>query len=166
MPAERSALPQKAIAIVGIAGLFPGSETLAEFWDNICAGVDSTSEVPSGRWLIDPERAFDPLIGNADHVYLTRGGFVPRDRFDPGELTIDGIPAARLDPVFQLALHVGRAAWRNAKTDRVDSRRAGVIFGNIVLPVESVANGRARCSQTDLKSSWTWRQPRQGPSSL
>ena len=91
------------------------------------------------RWLIDPDQAFDPRIGLTDHVYSTRGGFVPRDRFDPGDLMIDGIPAAGLDPVFQLALHVGQAAWRDAKTDRIDCRRAGVIFGNIVLPVESVA---------------------------
>jgi acyl transferase domain-containing protein/3-hydroxymyristoyl/3-hydroxydecanoyl-(acyl carrier protein) dehydratase len=139
MPGEISASPEKAIAIVGIAGLFPGSETLGEFWDNICAGVDSTSDVRGGRWLIDPDRAFDPRIGLPDHVYSRRGGYVPTDRFDPGDLKIEGIPAAGLDPVFQLALHVGQAAWRDAKTDRVDSRRAGVIFGNIVLPVESVA---------------------------
>ena len=43
----------------------------------------------------------------------------------------------RLDPVFQLALHVARQAWRDARTDRVDRRRAGVIFGNIVLPTET-----------------------------
>src|SRR4029077_14796914 len=131
-----SASPESAIVIVGIAGLFPGSATLGEFWDNICAGVDSTAEAPRGRWLIDAASAFDPQIGRADHVYSRRGGFVPRDRFDPGDLKIDGVPAAGLDPVFQLALHVGRAAWSDAITDRVDSRRAGVIIGNIVLPVE------------------------------
>ena len=139
MPALANAEPERAIAIVGIAGLFPGSATLEEFWDNIRAGVDSTSEVPEGRWLLDAARAFDPRIGVPDHVYSTRGGYIPRELFDPGDLTIDGIRAAELDPVFQLALHVGRAAWRDARTEQVDRRRAGVIFGNIVLPVESVA---------------------------
>ena len=79
MPADSPIEPEAAIAIVGIAGLFPGSATLEEFWDNICRGVDSTSEVPAGRWLIDPAEAFDPRIGLADHVYSTRGGFVPPD---------------------------------------------------------------------------------------
>ena len=139
MPADSLAAPDEAIAIVGIAGLFPGSETLAEFWDNICRGVDSTTEVPEGRWLLDPAEAFDPRIGLPDHVYSTRGGFVPRERFDPAGLEIEGIPAAELDPVFQLALKVAQAAWRDARTDQVDSGRAGVIFGNIVLPVESAA---------------------------
>ena len=57
----------------------------------------------------------------------------------PAASTIDGISVSRLDPVFQLALHVARAAWSDARTDRVDGLRAGVILGNIVLPVESVA---------------------------
>ncbi len=139
MPADSLAAPDEAIAIVGIAGLFPGSENLAEFWDNICRGVDSTTDVPEGRWLLGPAEAFDPQVGLADHVYSTRGGFVANERFDPAGLEIDGIRASELDPVFQLALHVARAAWRDARTDRVNSRRAGVIFGNIVLPVESAA---------------------------
>ena len=103
---------------MGIAGLFPGSETLSEFWDNIRAGIDSTTEVPEGRWLIEPDQAFDPRVGLPDHVYSKRGGFVPRRHFDPGDLVIAGIPAANLDPVFQLALHVARAAWRDARTER------------------------------------------------
>ena len=128
-----------AIAIVGIAGLFPGSNTLEEFWDNICRGVDSTTEVPDGRWLIDPAEAFDSRIGQPDCVYSTRGGFVPSGQFDPGDLAIDGIPVSELDPVFQLALHVARAAWRDARTGRVNGLRAGVILGNIVLPVQKLA---------------------------
>ena len=139
MPVLPQRAPEKALAIVGIAGLFPGSATLEQFWNNIKAGVDSTSEVPVGRWLLDRAAAFDPRIGHADHVYSSRGGFVPRELFDPGDLELGGVKAAALDPVFQLALHVGRAAWRDARTDRLDTARCGVIFGNIVLPVESAA---------------------------
>ena len=82
MPAESSAAPEEAIAIVGIAGLFPGSETLAEFWDNIRAGR-RFDERSACRPLADRSRseAFDPRIGLADHVYSTRGGFVPTRTF-------------------------------------------------------------------------------------
>jgi acyl transferase domain-containing protein/3-hydroxymyristoyl/3-hydroxydecanoyl-(acyl carrier protein) dehydratase len=139
MPADLSVRSGPAIAIVGIAGLFPGSDTLEGFWNNICQGVDSTTEVPPGRWLIEPAEAFNSRIGRADCVYSTRGGFVPSERFDPGDLAIEGISVSTLDPVFQLALHVARAAWGDARTERVDARRAGVILGNIVLPVESLA---------------------------
>jgi acyl transferase domain-containing protein/3-hydroxymyristoyl/3-hydroxydecanoyl-(acyl carrier protein) dehydratase len=139
MQEKSSVRPDAAIAIVGIAGLFPGSDTLEGFWDNICRGVDSTSDVPVGRWLIDPAEALDSRIGRADCVYSTRGGFVPSERFDPGDQKIEGIPVSALDPVFQLTLHVARAAWRDARTERVDGLRAGVILGNIVLPVQSLA---------------------------
>ena len=52
--------PNDTIAIVGIGGLFPGAVTLEQFWANVRDGIDSTSDVPPGRWLIEPERAFDP----------------------------------------------------------------------------------------------------------
>ena len=128
-----------AIAIVGMAGLFPGSDTLEGFWDNIRRGVDSTTEVPQGRWLLEKSEAFDRRIGRPDFVYSTRGGFVPSEQFDPGSLEIDGIAVSDLDPVFQLALHVARAAWADARTDRVEVLRAGVILGNIVVPVQASA---------------------------
>ena len=139
MPAESSVPDDAAIAIVGIAGLFPGGATLEEFWDNIRQGVDSTSEVPGGRWLIDPAEAFDPRIARADCVYSTRGGFVPSERFHPGDLEIDGIAVSTLDPVFQLSLHVRGAAWADARTERIARDRAGVILGNIVLPVQTLS---------------------------
>ena len=126
---------------MGIAGLFPGSETLAEFWDNICRGVDSTSEVPDGP-LADrsrPRRS-TPRIGLADHVYSTRGGFVPRERFDPGDLEDRRDPGGRAGSGLSArAPRRRRLPGATRRTDRVDSRRAGVILGNIVLPVESVA---------------------------
>ena len=75
MPADHRGT-RRAIAIVGIAGLFPGSETLEEFWDNICRWRRFDERGAAGRWLIDPAEAFDPRVGQADHVYSTRGGFV------------------------------------------------------------------------------------------
>jgi acyl transferase domain-containing protein len=48
------------VAIVGIGGIFPGSPDLERFWANIAGAVDATSEVPPGRWPLDPADAFDP----------------------------------------------------------------------------------------------------------
>ena len=41
--------------------------------------------------------------------------------------------------MFHLALHAGRQAWRDARTEGLDRRRVGVIFGNIVLPTETAS---------------------------
>ena len=120
-------------------GPFSGAENLDQFWANVRGGIDATGDVPPGRWLIDPERAFDPRVAVADHVYSLRGGFIAaasrrreRTRHRPGSLE-------RLDPVFHLALHVARQAWDDARTEHVDRHKVGVIFGNIVLPTETAS---------------------------
>ena len=127
------------VAIVGIGGIFPGSADPDRFWANIAAGVDATREVPAGRWAVDASEAFDPRVGQADRVYSTRGGFIEDFRLDPEGLDLDPGLIERLDPMFQIALHAGRQAWRDASTEGVDRRRVGVVIGNIVLPTETAS---------------------------
>ncbi|HMB06182.1 MAG TPA: beta-ketoacyl synthase N-terminal-like domain-containing protein, partial [Isosphaeraceae bacterium] len=133
------------VAIVGIGGIFPGSPDLERFWANIAGAVDATSEVPPGRWPLDPADAFDPRVGTPDRVYSTRGGFVEGFRLDPDGLDIEPDLLARLDPMFHLALHAGRQAWRDAVTTDLDRRRVGVVFGNIVLPTDTTSALTREC---------------------
>src|SRR3954447_24196814 len=134
---------RERVAIVGIGGIFPGAPDLDRFWANIAGAVDATREVPRGRWAIDTAEAFDPRVAHPDRVYATRGGFIEGFRLDPEGLDLDPGLLERLDPMFQLALHAGRQAWRDALTEGVDRRRVGVVLGNIVLPTET-ASGMAR----------------------
>ena len=137
------------VAIVGIGGIFPGAPDLERFWANIAGGVDATREVPPGRWAIEASEAFDPRVGQPDRVYATRGGFIEDFRLDPEGLDLDPDLLERLDPMFQLALHAGRQAWRGAATEGLDRRRVGVVLGNIVLPTEtSAALARAYLGRT------------------
>jgi len=131
--------PVDAIAIVGIGGFFPGSETPARLWANILESVDATCDIPDGRWLIDPAQAFDPRIALADHVYSIRGGFVATPPVVLDGLDLDCSLLDRLDPLFHIALHVAQQAWCDAKTEEVDRSRVGVVFGNIVLPTETAS---------------------------
>ena len=139
MPADSRSGPTGAIAIVGIGCHFAGAATPEQLWTNLRAGTDATSDVPPGRWLIDPAAAFDRRIARVDHVYTTRGGFVATPRFDPRGTGLDGDLLDRLDPVFHLALSVAYQAWRDARTEAIDPRRAGTVFGNIVLPTETAS---------------------------
>ena len=131
--------PEERIAIVGIGGLFPGAPTVDQFWDNIRDGVDATSDVPPGRWLIEPARAYDPRVALPDKVYSIRGGFVAPPPLDFDGLDLETSVLERLDPLFHIALHVARQAWNDAQTGRVDRGRVGVVFGNIVLPTETAS---------------------------
>ncbi len=138
---------EDTIAIVGMGGLFPGSATLEQFWTNLRDAVDVTSEVPPGRWPIEASQAFDTAIARADRVCSTRGGFVsvPKaapDAFDESRPAgiFDRAVWERLDPV--LSSRAGRSlrGVASVRTDEVDRTRAGVVFGNIVLPTETASS--------------------------
>src|SRR5271167_3745997 len=99
------------IAIVGIGGLFPGPGPLAatpeQFWGNVVSAVDTSRDVPPGRWLLDADACFDPGIAVADHVYSKRGYFLGDVRHDATSLAIPADFLTELDPLFHLTLHAG-----------------------------------------------------------
>ncbi|MCP4156932.1 MAG: hypothetical protein GY757_54975, partial [bacterium] len=51
-----------AIAVIGMSGQFPKSETLDEFWDNLIHRRDCISEVPPVRWDIKEYYHPDPQV--------------------------------------------------------------------------------------------------------
>ena len=129
------------IAIVGFGGVFPSSPTLSDFWSHIVSGRDTARETPDHRWALTPDRAFDASRPTPDRVYSKRACLVD----DPGLVVdgaIDGLAieadfAQTLDVMVQLVLRAGRDAWFDARMERVDRSRIGVILGNIALPTES-----------------------------
>ncbi|QEH37092.1 Polyketide synthase PksN [Aquisphaera giovannonii] len=133
MAVDRSRAP---VAIVAYAGFLPGGGDLDDFWGRVVSGIDATSEIPDGRWLIPPADVYDPSIARPDRVYSTRGGFVPDIPADAEGLDVDPAYLDRLDPGVRLALVAGRDAWRAARTSGLDRKKVGVILGHIVLPTE------------------------------
>ncbi|WP_165063605.1 beta-ketoacyl synthase N-terminal-like domain-containing protein [Paludisphaera rhizosphaerae] len=129
------------VAIVGLGAAFPGALDADAFWRLVSEGRDATTEVPPGRWLLDPDQAFAPGIAQADRVYTTRGGFLADEALevDCTGLDVDLAHVVRLDPCFRLALRAAVQAWRSARTEGVDRSRVGVVFGHIVLPTETTS---------------------------
>ena len=60
------------IAVVGMAGIFPGAPDIDTFWHNIINKVDSTCEVPEGRWFIEPDAMYNP-DPMPDKAYVGQG---------------------------------------------------------------------------------------------
>jgi acyl transferase domain-containing protein/3-hydroxymyristoyl/3-hydroxydecanoyl-(acyl carrier protein) dehydratase len=60
-------------------------------------------------------------------------------RFDPTGTRLDPELVDRLDPMFHLALAAASQAWAEVNVDLADLGRAGVVFGNIVLPTETAS---------------------------
>lgn len=133
---ERHVSAAEPIAIVGLGAVFPGARDAAAYWQNLRAGVDATRDVPPGRWILDPRDVFDPRPG-PDRVFSKRAGYVEPFTLDPDGLLLDDHELAGLDPVLQLALEAGRAAWRDGVTRDVARQRAGVVLAAIALPTDA-----------------------------
>ncbi|MCK1798440.1 acyltransferase domain-containing protein, partial [Streptomyces sp. XM4193] len=116
------------VAIVGMAGMFPGAADLAEFWANVLSGKDSVTEVPASRW--DSGLYYDP-DGDGDRTPSRWGGFLPEIPFDPLSYGIPPASLGSIEPVQLLALEAARRALIDAGYEGADAdhRRTSVVFG-------------------------------------
>ena len=119
-----------------MGGVFPGAQSLAQFWDLVEQGRDTCRPVPAGRWLLAPELIRSAAPGAADAVFTDRGCFI--EGYTP-DFAATGLPrdiAEALDPAFHMLVAAGQAAFAQARTDALDRSRVGVIIGSIALPTE------------------------------
>jgi acyl transferase domain-containing protein/tryptophanase/pimeloyl-ACP methyl ester carboxylesterase/acyl carrier protein/SAM-dependent methyltransferase len=89
-----------AVAVIGMAGMFPGSPDLATFWDHLAAGADLTGPVPSDR---------RELLAHPDTAGTRAGFLADVAGFDAARFRISATEAALMDPQQRLFL---QAAWR------------------------------------------------------
>ena len=110
------------IAIIGMAGRFPGSPTLSKYWENIRDGVELIlfpSEEVLQRNGVDPS-----LLANPD--YVKAAGIVEgTDYFDAQFFQINAREAEILDPQHRLFLETAWHALEDAGLD--PSRYTGLI---------------------------------------
>lgn len=125
---QRPAPEPLRVAVVGMAGMFPGAPDLADFWANILAGKDCVTEVPAQRW--DQERYYAP-DGDGERTPSRWGGFLPEIPFDPLRYGIPPASLAAVEPVQLLALEAARRALADAGYDAkgTDHARTSVVFG-------------------------------------
>ena len=90
------------IAIISLAGRYPQSETIEQFWENLKNGKDCITEIPADRW--DHSLIFDKT-GKAGKTACKWGGFIKDvDKFDPLFFNISPRDAELMDPQERLFL--------------------------------------------------------------
>ncbi|AXE29468.1 hypothetical protein DK842_05865 [Chromobacterium phragmitis] len=99
---------EDAIAIVGMSGRYPQSETLDAFWSNLVGGVDCVTEIPRERF--DYREIYRPdEKGKTDSIYCKWGGFLGDvSQFDAPFFNLPAQDAALMDPQERLFLE---SAW-------------------------------------------------------
>ncbi|AXE29470.1 hypothetical protein DK842_05875 [Chromobacterium phragmitis] len=112
VPRGEGAAEDEPIAIVGMAGVLPGSPDLERFWAHLEAGDDLISEVPPDRW------SWQSLYGDPSEGGKTRakwGGFIEDiDKFDSLYFNISPHEAKLMDPAQRIALEVVYSAIADA----------------------------------------------------
>lgn len=117
---------KEPIAIIGMSGKMPFSETLEDFWDNIIAGKDLTSSIPIYRKKLSQH--FD----NPDLAVPIHGGFINDiDTFDPLFFEVSPLEVGRMNPQERLMMQTSWHAVENAGYRRRDleGHRISVFVG-------------------------------------
>lgn len=112
------AAPLEGIAIVGMAGRFPGAETLSAFWENLTAGRETISTIPLEE-IPAEENKLDP-----DYV-PRRGALEKPEWFDAAFFNINPREAEVIDPQQRIFLE---SCWHALESAGCDpSRYPGAI---------------------------------------
>ncbi|KAF2680034.1 putative polyketide synthase [Lentithecium fluviatile CBS 122367] len=98
-----SSIPSDAIAVVGMSGRFPDSDTLDEFWSLLESGTTTHQEIPSSRFSL--EDFYDPSRTKHNALLARHGCFIkkPGD-FDHRLFNISPREALQMDPVQRMLL--------------------------------------------------------------
>lgn len=151
------------IAIIGVAGRYPGGEDLDAFWASLRGGLDLVREVPAERWPGGRARA----RGDKSAGYARWGSFLQDvDQFDPLFFGISPREAERTDPQERLFLETAWHAIENAgytpaalqsTDDEGVARQVGIYVGVMYgeyqyLGVEAMARGESGLSQSSYAS--------------
>ncbi|MFE0775020.1 SDR family NAD(P)-dependent oxidoreductase [Streptomyces sp. NPDC058861] len=118
MNAHSTPGPEEPIAVVGMAGRFPGAPDTDSLWRLLMDRREAVRPVPADRWdattQLDPELRIPAVGGFLDDI----------DLFDAGFFGVSPREAAAMDPQHRLLLEVGWRALEDA------GRRAGDLAGS------------------------------------
>lgn len=104
----------EGIAIVGLAGRFPGSDNIEEFWDNLINGVDSVTTYTDEECL----RSGVPEYLLKNSGFIKRGGTLQgADLFDAAFFGYSPGEARLIDPQQRIFLECAWQAIENAGYD-------------------------------------------------
>ncbi|WP_264453579.1 SDR family NAD(P)-dependent oxidoreductase [Paenibacillus polymyxa] len=127
---------REPIAIIGMAGKYPWSRDMNEYWENLKAGKDCVTEIPRERWTM--EGFFHPdsqeAVANGKS-YSKWGGFIEGFAdFDPRFFNIAPREALGMDPQERLFIEACWEALEDAGYTREQlalrhNRRVGVFAG-------------------------------------
>jgi non-ribosomal peptide synthase protein (TIGR01720 family) len=114
------------IAIIGMAARFPGAGNVAEFWSNLCQGVDSVTFFSVEELIA---RGGDPALVNQPNYVRAARGLEGFDLFDAEFFKIMPQEAEIMDPEHRIFLESAWEALEDAGHDPATCKGPVGVFG-------------------------------------
>jgi acyl transferase domain-containing protein len=143
-----AALVEDDIAIIGMAGVFPGAADVQTYWDNILTKLDVVGDPPAD-WEGWP--FYDPKADANDRIYCKAGGWLKDLRFDPADYGVMPLSVNGADPDQFVALHIAQQALADAGYDArpFEHERTAVIVGRGTYINRAFTNQLQHCLIVD-----------------
>ncbi len=128
---------RNSVAVIGMAGRFPGAADISEFWSNLCNGIECISSLSDNELLNAGVSQADINDSNYVKVSSLLDDF---DKFDPAFFKISPLEAEIMDPQIRLLL---QCAWETLEDSGYSSRKPqhiGVFAGAGGLPTNYYSN--------------------------
>jgi phthiocerol/phenolphthiocerol synthesis type-I polyketide synthase E len=124
---DSNELPPNAIAVIGMAGRFPGANSVTQFWDNLCRGEESVttlSEEVLTAAGVSPKTLADP-------AYVRRAALIDGiDEFDAEYFGMTPYTGQMMDPQQRLFLQTAWHAFEDSGYDPATYDGAIGVFGS------------------------------------
>ena len=140
---EKPEVVSDDIAIIGMAGKYPASNTLEKYWHNLKNGINCISYIPEKR-REDCNILYSMFVSRQGKIVFPPvnafrvGGYLDEiDKFDPAFFQIPPNEAKAMDPFQRLFLETAYNAIEEAgySTDKLNGAQIGVFAGrDHVLP--------------------------------
>ncbi|KFZ08800.1 hypothetical protein V502_09114 [Pseudogymnoascus sp. VKM F-4520 (FW-2644)] len=130
-----NSVPRHEIAVVGMSGRFPESDTLDELWELLESGTTAHKEIPSTRFNVDD--FYDPSRRTHNALLARHGCFIKTPgAFDHRLFNISPREALQMDPVQRMLLMTTYEALEMAGYSPADNKqtppRIATYFGQTV----------------------------------
>ncbi|MFK7978419.1 MAG: PfaB family protein [Saprospiraceae bacterium] len=124
------------IAIIGMSGLFPGSSTNEQFWENLLQEKDLISMATEEDFGVNPDQFYQSGKGVVDKTYSLRGGYIRDFEFDPKGYDLSADFLKEQDKLYQWSIYVAKEALAHAGYfgKKEVLKKCGVILGNLSFP--------------------------------
>ncbi|MFN2386111.1 MAG: amino acid adenylation domain-containing protein, partial [Thermoanaerobaculia bacterium] len=136
-PVRKRTAERDGIAVIGMAGRFPGAPDVDRLWDNLLNGVDSISRFTDGQ--LRAAGADESLLAREGYV-RARGVLEGVDLFDAAFFGIPPREAELTDPQHRIFLECAHEALERAACDPQRYRGSIGVFAGLSLNTYLLAN--------------------------